>query len=305
MLFGPSISSGARPNKDIGDALDSVTHEVGHHALGWSSNLADCAIQCQDAGAALAEGFADFGGIVADLKYGEAVPWNQGDHFLSDSLGVRSASFPIGSNLWSRDYWPQRSLWLTTEGGAHDNATILTHAYYLLVNGGYHSRAGLTGIPFVAVPALGQQKAEEVFFGAVTSAEMSSSQTFFDTRLLTRDIAASQFGQAEALAVSYAWEAVGVTPCSTPPPSPAVWTESLCPWWRVHRSDVPGATTYNTQYAHAPSFAAPATASSGPENACDVQVSLWTYFRARACNACGCSNWSNSVAIFPWTQECP
>ncbi len=303
-LAGGNPGHPYRPYTDSAFALDVASHEVGHIAQFWNSLLSACTVACEESGAAIAEGMADAAAIKADLANQKPSPWVVGDMF-PDGLGFRSAQVPILSSIWSKDYWPQRSLWLTGEGGAHDNATILTHAYYLLANGGYHSRAGVGGVPSILVPGIGTSKAEAIFMQLLVNESLQANQTFYETRLETRDIATQLFGLAERDAVTAAWDAVGVNACGNVPAAPTLWTEAICPWWRITTLPVPGATVYNMQYSLYPNFSSKATWYSGDNQTCELSVSIYTYFRARACNACGCSPWSQNAIAHPYLGECP
>lgn len=209
-------------------------------------------LQCDDdnvcgvSGRALNEGFADVAAIGTDLSFSRPLPWLIGEDAFSSGLAFRSAAGPVSINSASRDFWAERSWKKVSENGAHLNATILSHAYYLLLNGGYHYRAGAGSIPSILVPAVGRVKAERIFYGTLFAPGLGQSPTFLNVKEITRNRALALYGQTEQNATTLAWDAVGVTPCSTIPAVPTLQAEEMCPWWKLTLYAVAGATTYHS-----------------------------------------------------------
>ncbi len=305
--FGPGVQGNPLlPSTHLGNALDIVAHELSHEVAFEKFSLQCSGSECGYTATALNEGLADVAAIAVDMNYSRPNPWNVGEDAYANGVGARSAATPQLVDPLSRDWWPDASHATASEGGAHDNATILSHAYFLSVNGGYHNRAGMQGIPQLLVPALGRQTSERIFYKALTDGGLGPTATFLTAKNVTKNIALAQFGQPASDAVSLAWDAVGVTQCSTPPAAPSLQTELICPWWKLKLYPVTGATTYHSQYSIYPSYSPAASWHDGSDTSdCEVYPYIWTYFRARACNACGCSAWSPNAIAYPWQGECP
>ena len=124
----------------------------------------------------------------------------------------------------SYDYYTERYTGTDDNGGVHLNSGIANLAYVLLVDGGTHQR----GKRSITVPAIGMDKAEEIFYYALTT-YMHASSNFSHARNSTANAASVLFGAAEKKAIECEWAAVGVgsnpsscgTPTPTPTPTPA------------------------------------------------------------------------------------
>jgi hypothetical protein len=173
-----------------------------------------------------------------------------------------------------------------------------------MVNGGTHNRAGQNGIPSIPVTAISRTKAEDIFFQSLIGG-LGATSTFFDMRGATANRATSLCGPADAEKIATAWDAVGVTPCATVLPPPQVSLQDWCPWWQIAVIASPGSTIHVLQAAYSPSFAAPRTQVQGENPSCLAQLLMPTYFRARACNACGCSNWGAIDWAQAYGAPCP
>jgi Zn-dependent metalloprotease len=93
-------------------------------------------------------------------------------------------------------------------GGVHANSTIVSHAYYLAVEGGTNRTSGLT---VGGVGATNREQIEKVFFRAFVYL-LPSSATFEAARAATIQSARDLYGESSAAerAVIQAWTAVGV-----------------------------------------------------------------------------------------------
>ncbi|MGH8866205.1 MAG: hypothetical protein ACREVZ_16440, partial [Burkholderiales bacterium] len=85
----------------------------------------------------------------------------------------------------SGDWFPTRLLWWGDS--AHMNSTILSHAYYLSIYGGLHSRVSAPEIPEITVPALSllpvdaEGRARQIFAHSFDDASMLFEPTFLLT----------------------------------------------------------------------------------------------------------------------------
>lgn len=82
-------------------------------------------------------------------------------------------------------------------------------------------------------------------------------------------------------------------------------SDSLCPRWVLSWPAVPGATAYHAQANTAAlGWANALTIVNGDYTQCMQQVTQYSHARVRACNGCGCSDWSNTVYMWKW-PSCP
>lgn len=216
----------------------------------------------------------------------------------------------------SRDWFPARKTGPDLFS-AHDNSSIMSHAFKLMANppsGGFHVRAGqpildagvLGNIPSLFVPGLGPDKTWNIFFNTFNDPSLTSILTLPQVRTAAVATANLLYGAVDADAVDRAFLAVGVgNNCSVAPPPPTMDAVDRCPKWILRWPVVPGATVYhaqaNPQYL---GWFNPTTLIDGNANQCTQRVSTYTQARVRACNGCGCSAWSNEVTMFKW-PSCP
>lgn len=302
----------------LGNSRDVVAHELGH---GVARAMFDpFGGEPSDAqSGAIDEGFGDVIAAVVDTYKRPGVAdatWTIGEIWTNDpTRGIRSMSNPKSMSASARDWFPARRL--GPDGVTrHTNSTIMSHAFKLLANpptGGFHARQGQPvgdgfggTIPSLFVPGLGHGKTWRIFFDTFRDPSVRTFPDFIKVKAAAVATANRLYGAFEADAVDRAFRAVGVGHnCSAPPQSPQLEAVDLCRRWMLQWSGVPGATSYHAQRNPAAwGWANPLTVADGSVNGCMQQVSTYTHARVRACNGCGCSDWSNIVYMWKWPQ-CP
>lgn len=190
-------------------ALDIVAHELTHGVTGYTSNL----IYRNESGA-LNEAFSDVIGAGAEFFFQERGDGLlKADYLIGEDVlrpgGARSIADPQ-SSLWGPfpDHYSRRYLGAEDNGGVHSNSTIVTHAFYLAVEGGTNRTSGL---PVQGVGAASREQIEKVFFRAFAFM-LPSDATFSVARAATVQAARDLYGTGSAAerAVTQAWTAVGV-----------------------------------------------------------------------------------------------
>jgi vibriolysin len=248
MVYGDGDGSTSGP---LALSLDVTTHELVHGVTQYSANLV-----YQNEPGALNEGMSDIlaavceawkdGAVSADTwKVGEDI-WTPGT--AGDAL--RYMNDPVADGQ-SRDYYPTRYTGSQDNGGVHLNSGIANLAFKLLVTGGTHPR----GKTSVSVPAIGIDKAGQIFYRALTN-YMTSNTNFAGARTATAQAAQDLYGATEKCAVEAAWAAVGVgsapsgscgsgEPPPPPPPPPSGVTTLMS---GVAVGNQSGAQNAETQY---------------------------------------------------------
>jgi bacillolysin len=210
----------------LAGGLDVVGHELTHGVTEFTSNL----IYENESGA-LNEAFSDMMGNTIEFYADQqgrdplGVPdWLIGeDVILSPDvfLGFRNMADPAEDD--DPSHYSLRTLAAADNGGVHTNSGIANHAYYLAVAGGQNAGCiAQNGHPAthtadcdVTVPAVGVDRAAEVFYDGFTS--LPEYANFCDARNGTVATAGG-----DRVAISAAWAAVGVhagcTPGTAPPP---------------------------------------------------------------------------------------
>jgi Zn-dependent metalloprotease len=213
----------------LSGGLDVVAHEWTHGVTEFTSNL----IYENESGA-LNESFSDMMGATAEfyaakegLDPAAAPDWLIAEDVYKApdaALGFRNMSDPREDD--DPDHYSEKFVGEADNGFVHSNSGIPNHAYYLAVNGGKNAGCDTVGSNGhrhtadcdVTVPAVGLDRAAEVFYDGFTS--LTEYANFCDARNATVAVAGTQ-----TAAISAAWAAVGVhagcTP-ATPPPPPCV-----------------------------------------------------------------------------------
>ncbi len=192
---------------------DVVAHELTHGVTDSESGLI-----YQNESGALSEAWSDIFGAGVDRQEGASITdtWFLGEDIYTpaiagDALRVMNDPAAVGDV----DYYPDRFLGTSDNGGVHTNSGIANLAFVLLVEGGTHPRGKTTN----NVPALDPdfdtslQLALDVFNDANVEC-LTPSSNF----ALARHCTATALGGAHATAVHEAWDAVGVP--NEPPPEP-------------------------------------------------------------------------------------
>lgn len=270
-------------------------------------------------GAALHEGFADIAAATVQIASTGAITsatWKvaEGLFVPLSSLPVRSMANPTQGSYQqpSNDWYPLRAMGLNS---GHFNSTILSHAYYLSIVGGQASRWTLPYIPDFLVPPLdfspssAEDRARQIYIQAFNAPQMFFEPGFMEMKTAAMDAALTMYGPAAQTSIKTAFEAVGVGyQCSAPParPNPALTDLQCAGRFSVDWPSVPGADRYIV-------FVAPQlygwpygdVTTDGNVNHCMMQIASPSMLRARACNNCGCSEWSNTDYMSYQPGPCP
>jgi bacillolysin len=187
-------------------ALDVIAHELTHGVTEYSSQL----IYLNESGA-LNEAFSDIMGTAVEFAY---QPKGDGllkaDYLMGEDVvtpgGLRSLENP--GTFGDPDHFTKRYLGPQDNGGVHTNATIVTHAFYLAIEGGANRTSHLS---VAGVGAANRQQIENLFYRAFTQL-MPSGANFSVARAATIQSARDLYGAGSAAerAVTEAWTAVGV-----------------------------------------------------------------------------------------------
>ena len=210
MLFGeglpPGFTAGGQTFDYFSGALDIVAHELSHGVTEYSANL----IYRNESGA-LNEAFSDIMGISVEFFFQPAGSGSlRADYLMGEDVirpgGIRSAENP-GVN-GDPDHYSKRFTGTADNGGVHINATIVTHAFYLAIEGGTNRTSGLS---VQGIGGANREQMEKVFYRAFTQL-MPANSTFSVARAATIQAARDLYGANSAAerAVTQAWTAVGV-----------------------------------------------------------------------------------------------
>jgi bacillolysin len=152
--------------KDLPKALDVAGHEISHGVIQNTANL-----RYQSESGAMNESFADvFGAMIDrdDWKMGEDITVISAD-FPTGALRDLSNPYNGGTSLNNASYQPklysERYKGTEDNGGVHINSGITNYAFYL----------------FASNTAVGKDKAEKVYYRALTNYLVASSK-FIDLR---------------------------------------------------------------------------------------------------------------------------
>ena len=210
MVYGeglpPSIFLGGQQWNFMSGSLDVVAHELTHGVTDYSSKL----IYANESGA-LNEAFSDIMGTAVTFFFQQpGTGSGSADYILANDVvtpgGIRSMENPRA--LGDPDHYSNRFTGTSDNGGVHTNSTIVSHAYYLSVEGGTNRTSGLT---VQGIGAANREQMEKTFYRAFTQL-MSSSSTFATARAATIRAAQDLYGTNSAVERSLiqAWTAVGV-----------------------------------------------------------------------------------------------
>ena len=216
--LGPNIEV-----KAFSAAFDVVAHELTHGVVANSARLTNSL----EAGS-LNEGFADILGVSTTFFF-QPIGGGpmQASYLLGKDLTVPSGLFFTRSLsdpavTANPDHYSRRGI------EVHFNSTILSHAFYLAIEGGTNRTSGL------AVQGVGpgnRDQIEKTFFRALTLL-LPSSANFGMTRPATLQAARDLYGSgAVERAITQAWDAVGVQERSVPTATAVVTSVSaaVCP----------------------------------------------------------------------------
>jgi len=214
--------------KPFSAALDVVAHELTHGVTASSARLNG--FPFSEAGA-LNEAFSDIFGL-STAFYHEPIgsaPLNASyleGRDLTVPAGLFSRSISNPAQTRDPDYYAQRNI----GGDPHYNSTIVSHAFYLAIEGGTNRTSGRT---VAGVGAANREQIEKSFFRALT-ALLPSSATFALARVATIQAARDLYGAGSTVerAITQAWDAVGVEERNAPTaallPNPATPAAVSC-----------------------------------------------------------------------------
>jgi thermolysin len=210
VVFGeglPANFSVAGQNWDyLAGAIDVVAHELTHGVTDYTSSLI-----YQGESGALNEAFSDVMGTSVEFFF---QPPGDGplkaDYMIGEDVvrpgGIRNMANP--GALGDPDHYSKRYTGTEDNGGVHLNATIVTHAFYLAIEGGTNRTSGLT---VQGVGGGNRDQIEKTFYRAFTQL-LPANATFSVARAATIQAAQDLYGGGSAAvrAVTQAWTAVGV-----------------------------------------------------------------------------------------------
>jgi thermolysin len=193
-------------------ALDVVAHELSHGVTQFSSDL----IYRNESGA-LDEAFCDIMATGAEFFFEERgmgrqrADWAAGEDLFIQNFGGRLRAFRYHADPkvgGDPDHYSIRYIGPEDNGGVHRNSPIVSHAFYLFVEGGANriSGARVNGIGFSNI-----ERAEKIFYRAFTQYLVPWSN-FADARRATLRSARDLYGRGgvEEQQLEQAWNAVGV-----------------------------------------------------------------------------------------------
>lgn len=212
MVYGEGLppdvfTPGGRTWDYLAGGFDVVAHELTHGVTDYSSQLV-----YENESGALNEAFSDIMATAVEFFFQEAgTGVLRADYLIGEDVirpgGLRSMEDP--ARFGDPDHYSRRYTGQEDNGGVHINSGIVSHAYYLAVEGGINRTSGL------AVHGVGRssrEQMERVFYRAFTQM-MPATATFSTARAATIQAARDLFGGGSAAerAVTEAWTAVGVT----------------------------------------------------------------------------------------------
>jgi thermolysin len=190
----------------LGGGIDVVAHELTHGVTDYTSSLI-----YQGESGALNEAFSDVMGTSVEFFFQPAGDGAlKADYTMGEDVvrpgGIRNMANP--GALGDPDHYSKRFTGTEDNGGVHLNATIVTHAFYLAIEGGTNRTSGLA---VQGVGGANREQIEKTFYRAFTQL-LPSNATFSVARAATIQAAQDLYGGSSAAvrAVTQAWTAVGV-----------------------------------------------------------------------------------------------
>jgi thermolysin len=207
-----AVLSDGRNYTYFAGALDIAAHELTHGVTSSTSAL----IYLNESGA-LDEAFSDIIGTSVEFFYQTpGAGRGQAEYIVGEDVargvspgvpsGIRSMADP--GAFFDPDHYSLRFLGEEDNGGVHTNSTIVSHAFYLAIEGGTNRTSGLS---VQGVGAANREQMERVFYRAFAFL-LPSDATFSTARAATIQAARDLYGVGSAAerAVTQAWTAVGV-----------------------------------------------------------------------------------------------
>ena len=212
IVFGeglpPGVTVDGRSWNSTSAAIDIVAHEATHAVIDFSSKL----IYRYESGA-LNEAFSDIMATAVEFFFQPAGSGPmKADYLVAEDAvsggGLRSLANPAAHG--NPDHYAKRYTGGADNGGVRTNSTIVSHAYYLAIEGGTNRTSGLS---VAGVGRAHREQIEKVFYRAFVYL-LPSSATFATARAAATQAARDLYGAGSAAerAVAQAWAAVGVEP---------------------------------------------------------------------------------------------
>jgi Zn-dependent metalloprotease len=200
-------------------ALDVVGHEFTHHVVRTSAQLISAPLP-----RTVNEAMADiFGEAVEAFATGSCDYEHAADvntPSVAGDGGTRSLATPPFDHLSKWVPFGNCADYEDSDCGAHENSTLISHAFYLMAEGKTNAVSG------IAVPKIGRDNAEQIFYMALTR-YLPQDADFEDVAYgtLNAAIALEQSSGQTGLrrSVLTAWRAVGVFKDDTPQPDTSRW----------------------------------------------------------------------------------
>lgn len=289
---------------------DAIAHEYGHGLfVGRVPGRPSSNIKYWDEWFAGTEFYADYSSVVTDIwrRNGGVNPI---DTWAITDLRNWMDPQTKGGTFLSRDWYGD---WRYAGLGdvPYSNSTIFGHAVFLMITGGYHARRGQIAwgnvIPSILVPPAPAEQIKQVLsYGLWRLAVYNHGFSGPNFRDHTVAAAYELYGPATvADSVSKAWQAVGIGhACTAPPSVPLPSIESfLCRGGhRITWPTMPG-TKYHGEIVRSgyPWDLAKTSLDVGSPDigtgTCPTNVGVTSRFHMRACNGCGCSDWSPAETL--------
>ena len=188
MFYGNGNTAFTSP---LAKALDVAGHEISHGVIQNTANL-----EYMGESGALNESFADIFGAMIDRD-----DWQVGEDVVNPSIfptgALRDLSNPnnggnsLGDPGWQPEDTSEQFFGTADNGGVHINSGIPNRAFFLFAS------------------SVGRDRAEQVFYRALTTYLTRSSQ-FLDLRAAVTQAADDLYGQAEINAAINAFNTVGI-----------------------------------------------------------------------------------------------
>jgi len=259
------------------------------------------AIKFWDQWFAVNEFYGDLSTLLTDVHVNGTTDYRVTDVRNLDNPKSRPGDF--------RDWYPDRRF-AGLSDVAYSNATIYGHALYLMVHGGYHARAGQQSQPILGdtIPNIHVPPIPNAYHVADIFAHALLDITFLQNKVNGETLAAAtiaaanaHYGAAWANSVQAAWAAVGIRfGCSAPPavPNPIYTNHFFLGRYDINWTQIPGVSYHAERGSTIQNWdLTGVTVTDGRLGSCSTQVASYSRFRMRACNGCGCSDWTPDYYI--------
>jgi bacillolysin len=196
----PSVPLYGQHVNYMAGALDIVAHELSHGVTQYTSNF-----EYEGESGALDEAFCDIMATGAEFAFQPEKADYLGGEDVFTPGGDRNLQNPMSSGY--PDHYSIRYRGSQDNGGVHINSTIVSHAFYLAIEGGRHRLGGTVQ----GVGGANRDQIEKVFYRGFTM-YLTPTATFSQARTATIQAARDLYqpGSAAETAVIQAWNAVGV-----------------------------------------------------------------------------------------------